>query len=96
LAKHLLSFFGSLSILAGFLIILGGLLTENGIALSISLYAGGGFLLAGAPLLGFARVIVLLEGIQRNTAFLVPPSPAPPERLTLDQMLNRARAEPLR
>lgn len=87
MAKHLLSFFGGLSILAGFLTILGGIMTENGFALSISLYAGGGFLLAGAPLLGFARVIELLERIVANTAPALPPPLRKPGTQTLEEMM---------
>jgi hypothetical protein len=67
MAKFLLRLFGGGSILLGILSIVGGILTENGIALSIAVYAGSGFLLFGAPLLGFARVISLLEDISANT-----------------------------
>ena len=78
MARAILAFFGGFSILLGIVIILVGVRTENGTALTISLGAGSAFLIAGAPLLGFARVIKLLEQIETNTRSASSPRVAPP------------------
>lgn len=67
MAKALLAFFGGVSILTGFAIIYVTLNEKADAVTVIGFYIGGGFLAAGAPLLGFARVITLLERIERNT-----------------------------
>lgn len=67
MAKFLLNLFGGGSILIGLLIILSGLATASGLGAGIGLYVGSGLLLFGAPLLGFARVIEVLEEISANT-----------------------------
>lgn len=64
MAKGLLQFFGGASVLLGFVSLAWGLANNaNWIAVSW----GAGMLLAGAPLLGFAKVIELLHVIARNT-----------------------------
>lgn len=68
MAKAILRLFGGASILIGLLTIVVGLLTPNGAGLIITVPIGAGFLISGAPLLGFAQVIALLEQIARNTA----------------------------
>jgi len=92
LAKLILGFFGGLSILTGIIIIVNAVVTGPAEMAAVAFYAGCALLLAGAPLLGFARVIVLLERIERNTA----PTLAKPAPQTLEQMLVAARSEPIR
>lgn len=67
MAKSILKFFGGASILVGLLIIGLGFDRRDGGSAFVALLAGSGFLVAGAPLLGFARVIELLEQIAANT-----------------------------
>lgn len=74
MAKGLLRFFGGASVLLGF-VALGWGFAHNGNLIAMSW--GGGMLLAGAPLLGFAQVITLLEQIARNTR--MGPTPDQPE-----------------
>lgn len=66
MAKGLLRFFGLISIVIGFASLGLGVLT--GVGFLIILPWSVGLLLAGAPLLGFAYVIELLEDIAKNTA----------------------------
>lgn len=67
MAKNILRVFGFLSVLQGIILIVAGLQERDGIAVGLFVCFGSAFLLAGAPLLGFARVIGLLEKIERNT-----------------------------
>lgn len=67
MAKLTLQIFGFLTVLPGILLILAGLQEKDGFTFVLSVGLGAGFFLAGAPLLGFARVISLLEKIERNT-----------------------------
>lgn len=66
MAKGLLRFFGVISVLCGFVAIGASFLA--GSAMLVTLPWGIGMLLAGAPLLGFAYGLELLEDIVRNTA----------------------------
>ena len=71
MAKGILKLFGGLSILAGLLTLLAGLFLFQGQpgAFAVSfLPIGASLLVAGAPLLGFAQVIELLERIANNTS----------------------------
>lgn len=67
MAKLTLQIFGFLTILPGILLIVAGLQQRDGTVALVGIALGSGFFLAGAPLLGFARVIGLLEKIERNT-----------------------------
>lgn len=70
MAKGILRLFGGLAILSGLLTLLAGLFLFQGQpgAFAVSfLPVGASLLIAGAPLLGFAQVIDLLEQIARNT-----------------------------
>lgn len=67
MAKITLQIFGFLTVLPGILLIAAGLQEKDGVTAVMSIAFGSGFFLAGAPLLGFARVIGLLEKIERNT-----------------------------
>lgn len=71
MAKFLLNVFGGGSILVGVLIIAIGLSTASAAGTGVGLYVGSGLLLFGAPLLGFARVIEVLEEISANTRVVV-------------------------
>lgn len=66
MAKGILRFFGALAIICGAVTILFGLIGGLG-AFIVVVPIGAGFLISGAPLLGFAYVIELLEEIARNT-----------------------------
>lgn len=72
MAKGILKIFGGLLIGIGILVIVGVAFITEGrtgglAAIWPALAVGGGFLIAGAPLLGFAQVIDLLEEIARNS-----------------------------
>ena len=67
MAKITLRIFGVLTVLPGILLIVVGFSSKEPIVLLTSIALGSAFFLAGAPLLGFARVITLLERIERNT-----------------------------
>ena len=67
MAKGILRFFGALAIIAGAMTIVFGLMAGGPYALVVVVPVGAGFLISGAPLLGFAQVIELLEEIARNT-----------------------------
>lgn len=66
MAKGLLRFFGFISVLCGFGAI--GFSLVAGSAIFALLPWGVAMLLAGAPLLGFAYGLELLEDIAKNTA----------------------------
>lgn len=65
MAKGLLRFFGVISVLCGFIAIVFGFLSGP---IYVAIAWGTGMLLAGAPLLGFAYGLELLEDIAKNTA----------------------------
>ena len=67
MAKLTLQIFGMLTVVPGICIILAGLASNDAAIVPLSLALGSGFFLAAAPLLGFARVISLLERIELNT-----------------------------
>ena len=79
MAKSILKFFGGASILVGLLIIGLGFDRRDGGSAFVALLAGSGFLVAGAPLLGFARVIELLEQIAANTGSIPTPRSRMPQ-----------------
>jgi len=66
MAKGLLRFFGVVSVFVGFCAI--GFSFVSGAGMFALLPWGVAMLLAGAPLLGFAYGLELLEDIARNTA----------------------------
>lgn len=78
MAKGLLRFFGFLSVICGIGGIAAGILTGG--VMYAALAWGVGMLLAGAPLLGFAYALELLEDIARNTAPHDPARQPPPIR----------------
>ncbi|HZH10543.1 MAG TPA: hypothetical protein VEZ24_09240 [Microvirga sp.] len=77
MAIGLLRFFGFISVLAGFGA-LGFSILTGPLVFTVAAW-GVGMLLAGAPLLGFAYALELLETISRNTAPPQPASTQPPE-----------------
>lgn len=94
MAKFILSLFGGLSILIGFIIISLPVLVAAlsikdpevvGLSAALSFWFGAGFLLAGAPLLAIARIIELLEQLVRNTGI-----PQAPRRDILSRYMNSA------
>ena len=67
MAKITLRIFGVLTVLPGIALMIVGFTANDAYVFMLSVALGGGFFLAGAPLLGFARVISLLERIEHNT-----------------------------
>ncbi|MGU3417651.1 hypothetical protein [Methylobacterium sp. D54C] len=73
MAKVLLKFFGLAALLTGVIAIAVGVANaKDAASLWLSFYAGSGALLFGASLLGFAKIIDLLERIAANTEGLAP------------------------
>lgn len=76
MAKGLLRFFGFISVLAGFCALAFSILAGP-LVFTVAAW-GIGMLLAGAPILGFAYALDLLEQIARNTSPPQPVSHEPP------------------
>jgi len=78
LAKGLLRIFGFISVLGGFLALVASFVVSG--AAMVLLPWGVGMLLGGAPLLGFAYALELLEDIAKNTMPLQSLNEPPPRR----------------
>ena len=67
MAQGILRFFGIASIMVGLLVLAFGLPSEGGLGRILVYSLGSAFLLFGAPLLGFAHALDVLEKIEENT-----------------------------
>lgn len=63
----ILSLFGGLSFISGIWLLLNGLSQDSDIFNAFVVYYASGLILTGAVLLGFSRIISLLEDIEKNT-----------------------------